>query len=110
MSDIVERLLEPDRHDPQCPFKAHCYCDDGAPHDTVSHPLAREAADTITALRAEVERMRRTLGTIHAVIGNADHSKGHGPNAAEMRGNMLNDIRECARAALTQTKDTTDDD
>ena len=54
MSDIVERLLEPDRHDPKCPFKNHCYCD-GAPHDTVSHPLAAEAAGTILALRKEVD-------------------------------------------------------
>ena len=45
MSDSVDRLLEPDWHDPACPFLKHCYCDDGAPHDAVRHPLAREAAD-----------------------------------------------------------------
>lgn len=33
------------------------------------------------------------LATIRAMIGNVDHSKGHGPNAAAMRGDMLNDIR-----------------
>jgi len=63
MSDIVDRLLESDRHDPQCPFKGHCYCD-GAPHDTVSHPLA-EAAGTILALRKEVESVRSTNAVLH---------------------------------------------
>ena len=40
------------------------------------------------------------LATIKALIGNVDHSRGHGPNAAEMRGGMLNDIRDVATKAL----------
>lgn len=36
--DLIERLRAPDRHDPACPFKKHCYCDDGAPHDSASIP------------------------------------------------------------------------
>jgi hypothetical protein len=47
---IVERLREPDWHDPACPFRQHCYCDDGVPHDRVRHPHAPTAADTIEAL------------------------------------------------------------
>ena len=64
---IVERLLEPDRHDPECPFKNHCYCD-GAPHDTVSHPLAAEAAGAILALRKEVEVARAALREAESVF------------------------------------------
>lgn len=41
-----------------------------------------------------------TLANIRAIIGNVDHSKGHGPNAAEMRGGMLNDIRDLCEKAL----------
>lgn len=59
MTDLIDRLLEPDWHDPACPFLKHCYCDDGAPHDAVRHPLAREAADEIASLRARVEALRK---------------------------------------------------
>lgn len=54
---IVERLLEPDSHDPACPFQRHCYCD-GTPHDQVSHPLASEAAAVITELLEALEDAR----------------------------------------------------
>lgn len=40
------------------------------------------------------------LSSILSLIGNVDHSKGHGPNAAAMRGDMLNDIRDIATKAL----------
>lgn len=65
---IVERLREPDYHDPACPFKKHCYCDDEGSHDRVSHPQALELAAlieqdgrTIEALRAEIARQREVI-------------------------------------------------
>ena len=61
MKDLIDRLLEPDWHDPACPFRKHCYCDDGAPHDAVRHPLAREAAEEIASLRARVEAAEGAL-------------------------------------------------
>ena len=77
MSDIVDRLLEPDWHDPACPFLKHCYCDDGAPHDAVRHPLAREAADEIASLRARVEWLEAALASEREDnLWNAYHS-GH---------------------------------
>lgn len=65
-ADLLDRLLEPDWHDPACPFRNHCYCDDGAPHDAVRHPLAREAADEIASLRARVEAMTGAVKTFLA--------------------------------------------
>lgn len=44
------------------------------------------------------------LEDITVVIGNVDHSKGHGENAARMRGDMLNSIRDIAQTALKATK------
>lgn len=40
------------------------------------------------------------LASIKAMIGNVDHSSGHGPNSAEYRGGLLNDIRDIATKAL----------
>lgn len=40
------------------------------------------------------------MSAILSLIGNVDHSKGNGPNAAEMRGHLLNDIRTIATVAL----------
>ena len=37
-------------------------------------------------------------------IGNVDHSQGHGPNAARMRGEMLVSIRELARQAINKVE------
>lgn len=51
--DIIDRLREPDFHDPACPFRDRCYCDD-AKHDRVQDPIALEAA-------ASIERLRRLL-------------------------------------------------
>lgn len=34
------------------------------------------------------------LKTIISLIGNIDHSRGNGPNAAKLRGDMLNSIRD----------------
>lgn len=81
MSDIVERLLEPDWHDPACPFKMHCYCDDGAPHDKVSHPLALEAASTITALRERVKVLEADGFKLSA--GQCINPGGHGLKLGE---------------------------
>jgi hypothetical protein len=41
-----------------------------------------------------------TLQAIVQLIGNVDHSKGNGGNAAQMRGELLNDIRTMAMAAV----------
>lgn len=62
MSQLVERLLESDWHDPECPFKERCYCEDGAPHDRVMHPLAIQAATAITDLEALVGELGEALG------------------------------------------------
>lgn len=40
------------------------------------------------------------LKAIIAAIGNVDHSKGNGANSAKIRGDLLNDIRAMALAAL----------
>lgn len=59
---------------------------------SLSTPMAEPMRD---------ETLRAALATIQAMIGNVDHSRGHGPNAAEMRGGMLNDIRDLCNRALT---------
>ena len=59
--DLVNRLLEPDWHDPKCPHKKHCYCgndENPSPHDRVRHPDAIEAAARIRELEAEVENAK----------------------------------------------------
>lgn len=48
------------------------------------------------SLVEENKRMRAKLGTIEALIGNVDHSRGGGENTARMYGEMLNDIRAIA--------------
>jgi len=55
-------------------------------------------------LTAQVERLRGIDNNLLLLIGNVDHSEGHGPNAAKMRGGMLNDIREILQAALAETE------
>ena len=50
MTDIVERLRSK-----RCCDTSNCNCD--------------EAADTITALRAENEKLRAALGDVHAAAG-----------------------------------------
>jgi len=40
------------------------------------------------------------LRGIISLIGNVDHSKGHGALSAELRGNMLNGIRDIAETGL----------
>jgi hypothetical protein len=40
-----------------------------------------------------------TLQAIKAVCGNVDHTQGNGPRSAEMRGHLLNYIRDMATAA-----------
>lgn len=39
--------------------------------------------------------------TILQLIGNVDHSTGHGANSARMRGDLLNSIRDICTQALT---------
>jgi len=48
------------------------------------------------------ERLRSALAGINSLIGNVDHSRGGGSNTAQMYGDMLNSIRDIARAALDQ--------
>jgi hypothetical protein len=48
----------------------------------------------------------KALDSIVGLIGNIDHAKGHGDNAARMRGELLNDIRTIAATAVS---DATDD-
>jgi hypothetical protein len=50
-------------------------------------------------LNVETDAMN-TLKSIAQLIGNVDHSRGNGSNAANMRGELLNDIRRMALAAL----------
>ena len=59
---LVERLREPDWHDPACPWKVHCYCgEDGElpPHDRVRHPHALEAAARIEDLERKMEEIAK---------------------------------------------------
>lgn len=54
-------------------------------------------------LDKDAERVPDVLTAMAAIValtGNVDHSKGNGPNAAEMRGHLLNDIRTIATVAL----------
>ena len=44
----------------------------------------------------------RALQTIASIIGNVDHSRGGGANAASMYGEMLNDIRAIAHDAAAK--------
>jgi hypothetical protein len=56
-------------------------------------PLHRAAPDMLAALEV-----------IKALIGNVDHSKGGGENSARLYGQMLNDFRDIASAAITKAK------
>lgn len=47
------------------------------------------------------------LKTISGMLGNVDHSQGNGPNAAKMRGQLLNDFRSMADEVIR--KATTED-
>ena len=60
--DLVEALLEPDWHDPACPFKDHCYCgpdDEPPPHDRVRSHLQVKAAERIKALEEELAKANK---------------------------------------------------
>ena len=46
--------------------------------------------------------LRSTLQDMAAIIGNVD--KGHGPNAAKLRGDMLMSLKELANMALDATE------
>jgi len=47
---------------------------------------------------AEFVRRWNAISTIKGILGNVDHSKGNGANAAKYRGNLLNDIRKIVKA------------
>ena len=69
--DLVERLLEPDFHDPRCPFDKYCYCgNDGEipPHDRVMHPLALEAAACIQAQNAELAEQALEISALREAV------------------------------------------
>jgi hypothetical protein len=46
------------------------------------------------------QRMNNSLEKILRLIGNVDHTKGNGPNAAIYRGMLLNDIRTIIKTEL----------
>lgn len=53
------------------------------------------------------EKTHELLSTVEWVIqfiGNVDHSIGNGPNAAKLRGDKLNDIREVLKEARENFK------
>lgn len=100
MSDIVERLLEPDRHDPKCPFKNHCYCDGDAHHDTVSHPLAAEAAETILALRTSLEMAAERFQEITQITAGCATSHGDDGGGLQMSNAVASEGWNFATAAL----------
>lgn len=50
-------------------------------------------------LKEENRQWKNITDNILGLIGNIDHSKGNGPRAAKMRGDMLNDIRKALRLA-----------
>lgn len=93
MSDIVERL----------------HMIRGTQFTPIEDALVTEAADTITALRAEVERLRYALddtqSTLSAVKAEAIVDGG---GTCLWIAEKLNQQMIDNRAALTQTKDTTD--
>lgn len=55
---------------------------------------------TLAELIINRRDLRNTLADIKTLIGNVDHTKGNGTNAAKLRGQMLNDIRLIATATL----------
>ena len=59
-------------------------------------------ADTVTT----IIYLRNVLKDINAIIGNVNHSQGHGKNAAKLRGDMLMSIKDYINEALTHTKAT----
>jgi len=59
-----------------------------------------EAIARAERAEAQLAEARKAHSTILAVLGNVEH-RGGGPNAARMYADMLNDIREIARRALT---------
>ncbi len=40
-----------------------------------------------------LKELKNRIASVLFLIGNVDHSKGHGFHSAEVRGNLLNDIR-----------------
>lgn len=110
MSDIVERLEEIVENIP--PIILSRKRQDEL--ETIS-----EAVDTITALRAEVERLAETGIDLAAHLAAAISLLERGGKAAKkaapsdkMFDQMIRDYKRSlnkARTALTQTKDTTDD-
>lgn len=73
--DLLEQLRAPDWHDPACPFKEHCYCEDGAPHDHQRHPAALEAAARIEALTADRDAALAAIRTQAGAIRTLHASK-----------------------------------
>lgn len=57
----------------------------------------------VTAVNA-YEPMLTALGTIVAIMGNVDHSRGGGHNAAKLYGDMLMDCKAVAQNAIALAK------
>jgi hypothetical protein len=93
---LVERLREPDSHDPSCPFLHHCYCD-GAPHDNVQDDDKLEAAALIEELVEALEWMEA-----FARIRSEDESKVF----ARVGRNALRTITGRCEAALSKAHHT----
>jgi hypothetical protein len=71
VDDLVGALLEPDWHDPACPFKDHCHCgsdDEPPPHDRVSSDLQVRAANRIKALEEDARYMPELLASLEAAL------------------------------------------
>lgn len=108
MTDIVERLREyalNEDHERGCQGREYsCTCG----YDDKRDPLLTEAADTITTLRAEVERLRAALKPFgEALKGNwsaqSDNMKIFaGPHAYDLRLEFT--LADFRRAALGEEK------
>jgi hypothetical protein len=73
--------------------------DDGESTDYVRY-------SDVASLEEENKRLERHVLLAMGMLGNVDHSQGNGPNAAKMGGEMLNDIRDILRAALSEKGET----
>lgn len=116
MSDIVERLRAPLPNgmcgdSMGCNAASICLCS----HIEDQRELFTEAADEIEVLRAEVERMREALEFYadkeawnQPPVKTVSHEL-LGPAYENAASRVRLDRGKIARAALTQTKDTTDD-
>lgn len=92
MRVLAQALRDQGENATDRPANAELLCLLADAHLTAAEQIEKDAErvpDVLTAMAA-----------ILSLTGNVDHSKGNGPNAAEMRGHLLNDIRTIATVAL----------